>query len=389
MSVNGSVGVGVTGTPFARIAVGNVGGVDDVKLLAFDEGVGGEFHFEGDFAGAGSTGNRLALNSAWTNDIQVWRGDGHVGFGIVPGSAMVAMGANGTGSANSALAVFNLNAGDSYALQATSLGSGPAATFQSVSGDHARFLGSSGNTVAKVDNSGRGHFSSLQNITGTSILDTSGRWRLSGAFGSGVSGAPLFVENTTSNGVAVWGRVSGTDATAVLEQNGTGSLLRAFKSGSLKFEIQNSGRVVTTALQITGGGDLAEPFTISDGAVPPGTVLVIDDDAPGHLTRSTRAYDRRVAGVVSGAGGLAPGITLEASTHQQGGQQVALTGRVYVLADASQAPIRSGDLLTTSSVPGHAMRALDSTRTSGAVLGKAMTSLASGRGLVLVLVTLQ
>jgi len=48
-----------------------------------------------------------------------------------------------------------------------------------------------------------------------------------------------------------------------------------------------------------------------------------------------------------------------------------------------------GDLLTTSDTPGHAMRATDRTRAYGATIGKAMSSLKDGRGLVLVLVSLQ
>jgi hypothetical protein len=40
-------------------------------------------------------------------------------------------------------------------------------------------------------------------------------------------------------------------------------------------------------------------------------------------------------------------------------------------------------------MPGYAMKATDHTRSQGAIIGKAMTSLAEGQGLVLVLVTLQ
>ena len=68
---------------------------------------------------------------------------------------------------------------------------------------------------------------------------------------------------------------------------------------------------------------------------------------------------------------------------------VALTGRVYVLADASNGAIHPGDLLTTSRTPGHAMKVTDHTRGQGAILGKAMTGLSKGKGMVLVLVTLQ
>lgn len=67
---------------------------------------------------------------------------------------------------------------------------------------------------------------------------------------------------------------------------------------------------------------------------------------------------------------------------------VALTGRVYCKADASQAAIEPGDLITTSDLPGHGMKVDDPSRAHGAIIGKAMTGLESGQGLVLVLVSL-
>ena len=73
-------------------------------------------------------------------------------------------------------------------------------------------------------------------------------------------------------------------------------------------------------------------------------------------------------------------------TVADGEYPVALTGRVWCWCDASNAPIVPGDRLTTSDTPGHAMSATDSIRAPGAVIGKAMSSLTEGRGLVLVLV---
>jgi hypothetical protein len=147
---------------------------------------------------------------------------------------------------------------------------------------------------------------------------------------------------------------------------------------------------VTSVLEITGGADLAEPFEITGKDVRPGSLVVIDSDRPGALKIADKAYDRRVAGVVSGAGGLGIGITLgQRRPGSDEGHHVAMTGRVYALADTRQGPIEPGDLLTTSDTPGHAMRARDAGRSQGAVIGKAMTSLAEGRGLVLVLVNLQ
>ena len=69
---------------------------------------------------------------------------------------------------------------------------------------------------------------------------------------------------------------------------------------------------------------------------------------------------------------------------------VALAGRVYCNVDAGEHGIEPGDLLTTSSTPGHAMKAEDRRRAHGAILGKAMEPLKRGeRGMILVLVTLQ
>ena len=146
-----------------------------------------------------------------------------------------------------------------------------------------------------------------------------------------------------------------------------------------------------SSITIEGGADLAEPFKITSGdnEVPEGAVVVIDDQNPGHLKMSGVAYDTRVAGVVSGANGIRPGIQMQQQGILDGGKNVALTGRVYVQADAANGAINPGDLLTTSSTPGHAMKVTNHTQAQGAILGKAMTGLSKGKGLVLVLVTLQ
>jgi hypothetical protein len=150
-----------------------------------------------------------------------------------------------------------------------------------------------------------------------------------------------------------------------------------------------SNNLSVATITIRGGADVAEPFPVSGTEVEPGTVMVIDETSPGHLIRSARAYDSRVAGIVSGAGGVKPGLELQQEGILDQGQKIALTGRVYVKTEALKQPVRPGDLLTTSDLPGHAMKAADRDRAQGAILGKAMTRLDSGTGLVLVLVTLQ
>lgn len=150
-----------------------------------------------------------------------------------------------------------------------------------------------------------------------------------------------------------------------------------------------AGVTSTSVLEITGGSDIAEPFTIADNPdLQPGAVVVIDDRSPGQLRISTEPYDSKVAGVVSGAGGLEPGLSLRQLGVTQGNQPVALSGRVYVYATSEGGPIKPGDPLTSSSTTGHAMKAADRDRSQGAIIGKAMSVLEEGEGLVLALINL-
>lgn len=149
------------------------------------------------------------------------------------------------------------------------------------------------------------------------------------------------------------------------------------------------GRLKCNILEVAGA-DVAEKFPSKEEGVEPGTVMEIDPENPGKLRICREAYSSRVAGVVSGAGDLQPGTILGNQPESENGPAIALSGRVWVRCDATENPIKPGDLLTTSQTPGHSMKATDRDRSHGAVLGKAMTELAKGEtGLVLVLVNLQ
>jgi hypothetical protein len=158
-------------------------------------------------------------------------------------------------------------------------------------------------------------------------------------------------------------------------------------------EVMDGSRIITPVIEITGGSDISEQFSVravAGGGVSPGTLVSIDEAVPGGLVVSSGAYDRGVAGVVSGAGGIAPGMLMgQKNSPADGSVPVAMTGRVYCMCDASFGAIAPGDLLTSSDTPGHAMRASDYERSHGCIIGKAMTRLEEGRGLVLVLVNLQ
>jgi hypothetical protein len=152
--------------------------------------------------------------------------------------------------------------------------------------------------------------------------------------------------------------------------------------------IRGDGTVAVKVLEITGA-DLAEKFPTTE-TLEPGTVVEIDPDNPGRLRKARGAYNKRVAGVVAGANGLSKGIILGNLEGSEDHTPIAMSGRVWVHADATHEAIEPGDLLTTSDLPGHAMKASDPSRAHGTVIGKAMTRLEKGKtGMVLVLVNLQ
>jgi hypothetical protein len=134
--------------------------------------------------------------------------------------------------------------------------------------------------------------------------------------------------------------------------------------------------------------DCAEDFNIGTNlAVEPGTVMVLGDDEA--LYPSQQAYDKRVAGVVSGAGDYKPGIVLDQQKSDRTRQPIGLMGKVYCKVDAQYGAIEVGDLLTTSPTPGHAMKVEDPLKALGAMVGKALRPLADGQGLIPILIALQ
>jgi hypothetical protein len=150
------------------------------------------------------------------------------------------------------------------------------------------------------------------------------------------------------------------------------------------------GTATVGILEISGGGDLSESFLTAGEEAPlePGSVVVIDEERPGQLRLSATPQDPKVAGIVCGAGGLRPGVRLGGGAPEGGPRAtVALAGCVYCKAETESGAIRPGDRLTSSRVPGHAMKA-GRDAPSGTILGKAMEPLLTGTGLILVLVTL-
>jgi hypothetical protein len=111
-------------------------------------------------------------------------------------------------------------------------------------------------------------------------------------------------------------------------------------------------------------------------AVSPGDVLANDELHPAVMKAADRAEDPGVIGIVAGDSGD--------SWHDEA--PVALAGSVVLCrVDAANGAIRLNDLLVSSSLRGHAMRAAEPPK-PGTVIGKALEPLESGTGLIRVLV---
>ncbi|MBK8270499.1 MAG: hypothetical protein IPK83_20265 [Planctomycetes bacterium] len=185
---------------------------------------------------------------------------------------------------------------------------------------------------------------------------------------------------------------SAGDATGYLgfdsTQSSNFSVVNIRQGGDIVLNPGFGGVVSVPVLEITGA-DMAEKFPASE-KLAPGMVAAIDPNNPGKLCLSRGAYNKCVAGVVSGANNFSVGAVLGSTAEDRDAPAIALSGRVFVHCDASIVGIEPGDLLTTSDSEGHAMKVTDFPRAQGAIIGKAMTSLNRGKaGMVLVLVSLQ
>jgi hypothetical protein len=207
-------------------------------------------------------------------------------------------------------------------------------------------------------------------------------------------GAPLQGGAVTVHGLRKGGPLAGRLG---VDANGNGSLETFRNDGKalVRLGIQDNAGAVFVAnakgvqTRLQPGKDVAEVVRVAPGAtVAPGDVVSLAGfDGQGALVRrSASAYDTAVLGVVSGAGGLRPGVVLN-SNGAQGERAVALAGTVYCRADAAAGPIRPGDLLVASGTAGHVMRADPARVRPGTLVGRALAPLARGRGLIPVWVT--
>ena len=184
----------------------------------------------------------------------------------------------------------------------------------------------------------------------------------------------------TNGNILELGRANASGALVFGKKNASDWYIQsAGGAGGSTLVLNPEGGMVSVPVLEVRGADLVEKVHSKDD-LQPGEVIVIDPSQPNHVKRSYKAYDRNVLGVVSGAGGVTHGMVLSQEGVLDGNVAFAISGRVYVKVVGE---VKPGDLLTTSNVPGYAMKAENRKKRDGAVIGKALSVIDKNRNVLM------
>jgi hypothetical protein len=157
-----------------------------------------------------------------------------------------------------------------------------------------------------------------------------------------------------------------------------------------KFHINGNGSFVA-------GSDFAEALSAAGDktSFEPGDVLILSATAAGSVEKCNRDYDTKIIGVYSARPAVL-GADKNGETRVDDDEiPVAIAGIVPTKVSAHNGAIAPGDLLTTSEIPGHAMKATPTMvdgvaiYPAGTILGKAIEPLQDSAGIIKVLLMMR
>ncbi|MFA4967145.1 MAG: hypothetical protein WC624_02895, partial [Candidatus Margulisiibacteriota bacterium] len=215
-----------------------------------------------------------------------------------------------------------------------------------------------------------------------------------GIYASGIDGPGVYAQSQNDIGVVGLGKGAGMP-----------SLKYGYKYGGLFASTDGTGgralgvvgNIWATGTLLTSQGlDVAEWFKVDDESISAGDVVEIDNNSVVKIRKSRDPYSTLAAGIISTDPSVLAGNLKEKDElldrkdiENKGYRMLALAGRVPCNVSTENGPINVGNLLTTSSTPGYAMKVTDRMKAMGAVIGKALEPLKEGKGKIMVLVTLQ
>jgi hypothetical protein len=345
-------------------------------------GVGSVFGTPSGVWGDAQTGNGVLGTTAAANQHGVFGSHSHsngVGNGVFGGTTSTA-GRGVTGSAGA-------TNGSTYGVY----GDADSPDGIGVYGRHDAATGTAAGVHGDTDSTVNSAVGVLGRVTSTAPGANSAAVRgiNNGTGGSGIgvwgsqAGGGWGVSGTANSGIGVRGlSASGPGVVAVTT---TGNPFEAYSSGGgdREFYISSTGSVFADGPYSGAGADFAELLPAKTG-LEPGDVLVVDDD--GQMSRSTEAAQENVVGVYSTQPGFLGGA--DENGNNAGKVPLAVIGVVPVKVTGENGPIKPGNLLVTSSTPGHAMKA-GADRRIGTIIGKALAPFNGGSGVIHMLVVLQ
>jgi hypothetical protein len=213
--------------------------------------------------------------------------------------------------------------------------------------------------------------------------------------GTGAAGS-FNITNTSNTNNALRATTNGTGTTFLANHAGVSGDVAVFQSASSNVaRIDKTGKGFFNNGTQASGADVAEMFDIEGarGEYEPGDVLIISESTDRTVEKSNAPNSNKVAGVYA----TKPGVVLTEKSIEENLDALVPMGVVGVIPTKvclENGPIKRGDLLVTSSIKGHAMKAIsknnDGIFPAGVIIGKALENFDSGTsGLIKVLVNVK